>query len=100
MTRAAKLFILREKEWQPLVETIESAKNSVLNLYISIYSISRFNNHHHYAILSLSDEIDELVLNYGAFEANNKDLLRATLHLGEHPLLYGEESRIVHLEKI
>jgi hypothetical protein len=100
MTRYAKLYTIRYTDWKPLVEKIEQHKDYSLKNLIAIYDLSK--NHpgnQYYAILSLHEDIDKIVEDYGAKESPSNDYLRITLHDENEIPVYGEKSRIVYLDK-
>lgn len=101
MTRDAKLFILFYKDWKPLADTIELHKDYNLKNQVSIYQLMfSASTNQHYAILTLSDTADKIVQEYGASLADDKDLLRNTLHEYDGDTLFGNKSNVVFLKKI
>jgi hypothetical protein len=93
MTRDANLYILSDKDWQPLANTL---KDEVVIFQL----MTSTNSGNQYAILSLSEKADKVVEEYGATPASDKDLLRNRLHEYSGDVLFGDKSNIIFLNKI
>jgi len=104
MTRDAKLYYLNHKDWKPLADKIEQHKNYDLKNLIVIFDIfSAYPKHHRYAILSLHEDIDKIVEDYGEDdikEAAEDDLMRNELRNYHKDPVYGDKSRSVYLNKV
>lgn len=101
MTRDARLYFLKYKDWKPLAEIIETHKNYNLKHFVTIFQLmTHSSENHHYAILSLIDDVDKIIEEYGAEEAGEKDLVRNTLHDYYGEPLYGSKSNVTFLNKI
>lgn len=100
MTRDAKLYYLHE-DWQPLVYKIEQHKNYTLRDLVVIFDIYRnYPKQHRYAILSLHNDTDKIIEDFGATEADEKDLMRNDLHNYHGEPEYGDKERLVFLNKL
>ncbi|MDE3236436.1 MAG: hypothetical protein KGO81_10815 [Bacteroidota bacterium] len=100
MTRDANLYILSDKDWRPLADLFKSHKDYNLKHQVSIYQLMTSTSvGHHYAILTLSDKADEIVEEYGATPASEKNYLRITLHDYHGDTLFGDKSNVVFLNK-
>jgi hypothetical protein len=101
MTRDANLYILSDKDWQPLANNLESHKDYTLKDEVVIFQLmTSTNSGNQYAILSLSEKADKVVEEYGATPASDKDLLRNRLHEYSGDVLFGDKSNIIFLNKI
>lgn len=101
MTRAATLYLLSDKDWQPLADTLDSNQDYTLKDHVVIYQLmTPTSGGQQYAILSLSDKADKVVKEYGATPAHEKDLLRNRLHEYSGDTLYGDKSNVVFLNKL
>ena len=100
MTRDAKLYWISDTDWKPLIEKIEQHKNHTLKDFIIIYDLCKSHpSNQYYAILSLHEDVDKIVEEYGGEESTPNDILRITLHDENEMPVYGEKTRIVHLSK-
>lgn len=101
MTRDAKLYILADKDWKPLAEILEQKNNYKEKLDTSIYQLMTSTSiGQHYAILTLSEESDKIVEEYGATIADDKNLLRISLHNYNGEILFGDKTNVVFLNKL
>jgi len=91
MTREAKVYYLKDKDWEPLKEIFLSPQTYKLRNHIVIFQASP--DHvkvPEYTIYSVSDEADKLIEEYGASLLDKKDYLSLTSKESEP--LYGEKS--------
>ena len=99
MTRDAKLYFLKLRDWKPLADIFLTQSDHLLKDDITIFKLSSII--HHYAILTLSDKVDKIVEEYGAILASEEDLLRNALlsenNYGEP--LFGDKNNIGFLKK-
>lgn len=91
MTREARVYYLKDKDWEPLKEIFLSHQTYILRDHIVIFQASP----HHakvpvYTIYSISNEADKLIEEYGAILLDKKDYLSLTSKESEP--LYGEKS--------
>lgn len=101
MTRDANLYILSDKDWKPLAELFQDHEDYNLRLDISIYQLMASTSiGQQYAILTLSEKADKIVEEYGATPADDKDLLRITLHDYNGDTLFGDKKNVMFLNKI
>lgn len=100
MTRDARLYYLHHKDWKPLVAQVERHRNYDLKDLIVIFGSNVYPPIHSYTILSMHPVVDNIIEEYGGFEATPDDLMRNALHQDTAAPLYGEKSRIVYLNKI
>lgn len=101
MTRDAKLYLLSDKDWKQLAETIDNNPDYTLKNDITIFQLySASSKSQDYAILSLSDKADKVVENYGATLAEEPNLLRNSLHEYKGEPLYGDRTNISFLDKV
>jgi hypothetical protein len=99
MRRNAKLYILVDKDWNPLAELINAQDDNKIKSDITIFQLfSETSQGEHYAILTLSDKADKLVEEYGAYHSLNNSLIPSLPdYIGEP--LFGEKSNTIYLIK-
>ena len=101
MTRNAKLYILSNKEWKPLVNLINNDKNIYLQRDITIYQLfTSTSKVEEYAIITLSEKADKVVEEYGAILSEQNNYLKTTLHDYFGEPLFGDKSNVIHLQKL
>lgn len=101
MTRDAKLYLLSDKDWKQLAESIDNNSDYTLKNDVTIYQLySASSKSQEYAILSLSDKADKVIEDYGATLAKEPNLLRNSLHQYFREPLYGDKTNISFLDKI
>ena len=100
MTRDANLYILTDKDWKPLADIIEHHSNSSLKTDITIFQLHSVSSKvNEYAIISLSDTADKLVMDYGATLAGEPNIMRNSLHNYNGDPLFGDKSNLTFLNK-
>jgi len=93
----AKLYLLVDKDWKPLADLINNHKDYKIKSDVTIYQLmTETCDSHHYAILSLSDQADKLVEDYGAYHSPINTLI-ATLPDYNGEALFGAKSNTIHL---
>ena len=101
MTRDARLYFLTYKDWEPLVQQIEAHRNATLKDLVLVFDLfTGYPKEHYYAILSLHNDIDRIVEDYGCVEADEKNLMRTLLHEHHDDPVYGDKSLLVFLNKV
>jgi hypothetical protein len=101
MTRNAKLFFLHDKDWKSLAEMITNHTNHSLKHDLTIFQyIHASSEGQNYSILSLSQKMDEILTDYGAVEASEKDLLRNSIQQYNGDPLFGDKSNLIYLAKV
>lgn len=99
MTRAAKLFTLENKDYKELTEILDNHKKHSLKHLVSIYQIHQDGEKENYGVLSVSDETDKIIEDYGAKQADKRDLIKITLIDGNKQLLYGNKDVLSFLDR-
>ena len=101
MTRDAELYILSDKDWQPLSDRISNSNDIYLVRDITIYQLSNSTSiGHYYAILTRTEKADKLVEEYGALLSTKNDSLRTSLHDYYGEPLFGDKGNVIHLKKL
>lgn len=101
MTRDANLYILSNKDWKPLANTLENHTDYSLKNDVTIFQLMTSTSQgQHYAILSLSKKSNEIIERYGAIMAVDEDQLRNTLHDYNGEPLFGDKTNVIFLNKI
>lgn len=101
MTRDANLYLLTNKDWIPLAEILEEHPNYLLKDYVTIFQLmTSSSTGQQYAIISISDNADKIIEQYGAKIASDKDMLRNTLHDYHGQPLFGNKTNLTFLNKL
>lgn len=102
MIRDAKLYLLSDKDWKPLAESINNNADYTLKNDVTIFQLyASSSKSQEYALLSLSEKSDTIIEHYGATLAGEPNYLRNSLHDEPSRIpLYGEKSNIAFLKKI
>ena len=99
MTRDAQLYILFDKNWQPLSDLINNNKDNYLAKDITIFQLmSSISIGQHYAIITRTEKADKVVEEYGAVLASENNNLRTTLHKYYGEPLFGDKTNVIHLK--
>ena len=99
MIRKASLYFLFDKECKTLIDIVEQSQNKYLKLDITIYKLtSSSSGGNNFAILALSNEVEKIVLDYGAFLADETDTFRHTLKTYYGDPVYGSKSNVDYLK--
>src|SRR5262245_3554203 len=100
MLRDARLYHLQHLDWKPLISQVKK-KNQHLKSLIVVFKNNRLHLPiHFYSLLSMHEDLDRLIEDYGGIEADPTDLLRNALHRNTPKPLYGDKSSVVKLRKI
>jgi hypothetical protein len=89
MTRDAKLYFVTDKDWRPLKELALAHLSGIIQHDIAIFQVAS-DTHHHYAVISVSDEADAVIEQYGGSLGSKRDLLIPILKEGNRYPLFGE----------
>jgi hypothetical protein len=101
MIRNAKLYLLSDKDWKQLAESIDNNSDYTLKNNVTIFQLySAFDKNQEYAVLSTSDMADNIIEDYGATLAKEPNLLRNRLHEYHGDPLYGDKINVSFLDKI
>jgi hypothetical protein len=92
MNRDAKLYFVIDKNWEPLRELILANGYGAIQNDISIFEIVPESQHHHYAVISVSDKADTIIEQYGGHLAAEHDFVIHELKQGNRVPLFGEKS--------
>ena len=77
LTRDAKVFYLQDKDWKELRNLFTEHVNFMLQEKVAIFQISNYDGKYaSYAIISVSDDCDEIIINYGGktYEKNDAQI--------------------------
>lgn len=102
MIRDAKLYLLSDKDWKPLADIILDHINYTLRNDITIFQLMSFHSTgQNFAILTLSENADFLVEQFGAIPLPNPESNTLTHSLYNYvgEPLFGEKENLAFLKR-